>query len=112
VHLCLSAATELESTGISAEVLDIRTLIPLDVAGIVQAVTATGRAVLVHEAPLTGGFGAEISATLHEEAFMSLDSPVLRVGGRDVPYPPGALEDAFLPTVPRIVRAARKAVEG
>ena len=112
VHLCLAAATELQSAGISASVLDLRTLVPLDVAGLVQAVTSTGRAVVVHEAPLTGGFGAEISATLHEEAFLSLDSPVIRVGGRDVPYPPGALEDAFLPTVPRIVGAARKAVEG
>jgi pyruvate dehydrogenase E1 component beta subunit len=112
VHLCLAAATELQESGISAAVLDLRTLVPLDVEGLVQAVTSTGRAVVVHEAPLTGGFGAEISATLHEEAFMSLDSPVLRVGGRDVPYPSGALEDAFLPTVPRIVRAARKAVEG
>jgi pyruvate dehydrogenase E1 component beta subunit len=112
VHLCLTAASELQSAGISASVLDLRTLVPLDVAGLVQAVTSTGRAVVVHEAPLTGGFGAEISATLHEEAFLSLDSPVIRVGGRDVPYPPGALEDAFLPTVPRIVSAARKAVEG
>jgi len=112
VHLCLAAASELQSAGISASVLDLRTLVPLDVAGLIQAVTSTGRAVVVHEAPLTGGFGAEISATLHEEAFLSLDSPVIRVGGRDVPYPPGALEDAFLPTVPRIVSAARKAVEG
>ena len=112
VHLCLAAASELQSAGISASVLDLRTLVPLDVAGLVQAVTSTGRAVVVHEAPLTGGFGAEISATLHEAAFLSLDSPVIRVGGRDVPYPPGALEDAFLPTVPRIVSAARKAVEG
>ncbi|MGA8417610.1 MAG: alpha-ketoacid dehydrogenase subunit beta [Candidatus Dormiibacterota bacterium] len=112
VHLCLAAAAELDSSGISAAVLDIRTLVPLDVDGLVHAVTSTGRAVVVHEAPLTGGFGAEISATLHEEAFMSLDSPVLRVGGRDVPYPPGALEDAWLPTVPRIISAVRKAVEG
>jgi pyruvate dehydrogenase E1 component beta subunit len=110
VHLCLAAASELEASSISASVLDLRTLVPLDVAGLVQAVTRTGRAVVVHEAPLTGGFGAEISATLHEEAFMSLDSPVLRVAGRDVPYPPGALEDAFLPSLPRIIAAVRKVV--
>jgi pyruvate dehydrogenase E1 component beta subunit len=67
--------------------------------------------VVAPASPLTGGFGAEISATLHEEAFMALDAPVLRVGGRDVPYPPGVLEDAFLPTVPRIVRSVRKTVE-
>jgi pyruvate dehydrogenase E1 component beta subunit len=112
VHLCLAAAVELQESGISAAVLDLRTLVPLDVDGLVQAVSSTGRAVVVHEAPLTGGFGAEISATLHEEAFMSLTSPVLRVAGRDVPYPPGPLEDAFLPSVPRVVRAVRKAVEG
>jgi pyruvate dehydrogenase E1 component beta subunit len=112
VHLCLAAAAELQESGISAGVLDLRTLVPLDIEGLVHAVTSTGRAVVVHEAPLTGGFGAEISATLHEEAFMSLDSPVLRVGGRDVPYPPGALEDAFLPSVPRIIRAVQKAIEG
>jgi pyruvate dehydrogenase E1 component beta subunit len=108
VHLCLAAAAELQNDGISCSVLDLRTLVPLDVDGLVKAVTSTGRAVVVHESPLTGGFGAEISATLHEEAFLSLDAPVLRVAGRDVPYPPGALEDHFLPTVPRVVAAARR----
>lgn len=111
VHLCLAAASELQEAGISAAVLDLRTLVPLDIEGLVKAVVSTGRAVVVHESPLTGGFGAEISATLHEEAFMSLDAPVLRVGGRDVPYPPGTLEDHFLPTVPRIMAAVRRTVE-
>ena len=112
VHICLAAATALQAYGISAAVLDLRTLAPLDVDGLVKAVVATGRAVVVHESPLTGGFGAEISATLHEEAFMSLDAPVLRVASRDVPYPPGTLEDYFLPTVSRIVAAARQTVNG
>jgi len=112
VHLCLEAADELRAAGISAEVIDLRTLAPFDAEGLVAAVRRTGRAVVVHEAPLTGGFGAEIAATLTEEAFDSLDGPVLRVGSRDVPYPPGALEDHFLPTVPRVVAAARRAVEG
>lgn len=112
VHTCLDAASELEEDGISAMVLDLRTLAPLDVDGLVKAVIATGRAVVVHEAPLTGGFGAEISATLHEEAFMSLDAPVLRVASSDVPYPPGTLEDYFLPTVSRVVAAARQTVNG
>jgi pyruvate dehydrogenase E1 component beta subunit len=111
VHLCLEAATELQQLGISAQVLDLRTLVPLDVEGLVKTVSTTGRAVVVHESPLTGGFGAEISATLHEELFASLSAPVRRVGGRDVPYPPGALEDHFLPTVPRIVAEARRTVE-
>jgi pyruvate dehydrogenase E1 component beta subunit len=108
VHLCLAAALELERTGVSAAVLDLRTLVPLDIEGLVSAVVSTGRAVVVHEATLTGGFGAEISATLHEEAFMSLDAPVLRVGSPDVPYPAGVLEDYFLPSVPRIVNAVQR----
>jgi pyruvate dehydrogenase E1 component beta subunit len=111
VHLCLSAAMTLQEQGVSAAVLDLRTLVPLDIDGLVASVVTTGRAVVVHEAPLTGGFGAEISATLHEDAFGSLRGPVLRVGGRDVPYPPGALEDAFLPSVPRIVAAVQRAME-
>ena len=112
VHLCLAASKALEGFGISASVLDLRTLVPLDVNGIVQAVVSTGRAVVVHEAPLTGGFGAEIVATVQEEAFKSLRGPIFRVGARDVPYPPGSLEDHFLPTVPRIIDAARRAVGG
>ena len=111
VHVCLEAATKLQEVGISAGVLDLRTLVPLDVSGIVNAVSAIGRAVVVHEAPLTGGFGAEIAATIHELGFMWLDAPVLRVAAPDVPYPPGALEDHFLPSVGRIVRAAQRAVE-
>jgi pyruvate dehydrogenase E1 component beta subunit len=110
VHLCLEAAAELRNSAISAAVLDLRTLVPLDVEGLVEAVTSTGRAVVVHEAPLTGGFGAEISATLHEEAFRDLSAPVLRVCGRDVPYPPGPLEDHFLPTVRRVVNAVHRTV--
>jgi pyruvate dehydrogenase E1 component subunit beta len=110
VHLCLSAAEQLQESGISASVLDLRTLVPFDVEGLVAAVTATRRAVVVHEAPLTGGFGAEIAATLQQEAFSTLAAPVLRVASWDVPYPAGALEDHYLPTVPRIVAAARKTV--
>lgn len=111
VHLCLEAATILEEAGISAGVLDLRTLVPLDVSGMVDAVSTTGRAVVVHEAPLTGGFGAEIAATIHELGFMWLDAPVLRVAAPDIPYPPGSLEDHFLPSVRRIVRAAQRVVE-
>jgi len=111
VHLCLKAADQLESEGASVSVLDLRTLIPLDVEGLVNAVTKTGKAVVVQEAPLTGGFGAEIVATLQREAFMSLDAPVERVAAPDVPYPPGSLEDYFLPSVGRIVVAARRTLE-
>jgi pyruvate dehydrogenase E1 component beta subunit len=92
-------------------VLDVRTLSPLDVEGLVAAVRSTGRAVVVHEAPLSGGFGAEIAATLQQELFASLQAPVARVTSWDLPYPPGALEDSFLPSVDRVVAAARRTAE-
>lgn len=106
VHLCLLAADELAREGVSAAVLDLRSLVPLDTDGLVAAVRASGKVIIVHEAPFTGGFGAEIAATIQQEAFLSLDAPILRVAGRDTPYPPGALEDHFLPSVSRIVSAA------
>src|SRR6266851_992094 len=111
VHLCLAAADQLAQDGIAAAVLDLRTLVPLDVAGLIAAVERSGKVVVVHEAPLTGGFGAEIVATIQQEAFGLLDAPIRRVAARDTPYPPGALEDHFLPTVRRIVAATRATVE-
>jgi len=110
VELCLSASTQLEQEGISATVLDLRSLLPLDVDAIVDAVRRTGKAVVVHEAPLSGGFGAEIVATIQQEAFYSLDAPVVRVASWDVPYPPGSLEDHYLPSVERVRRATQKLV--
>jgi pyruvate dehydrogenase E1 component beta subunit len=111
VHLSLAAADRLAETGISAAVLDLRTLSPLDVEGLVAAVGHTGRAVVIHEAPLSGGFGAEVAATLQEELFSSLRAPVARVASWDLPYPPGALEDGFLPSIERVIRAARHTLE-
>jgi pyruvate dehydrogenase E1 component beta subunit len=111
VHLCLAASDRLQEFGISAGVLDLRTISPLDVDGLISAVEETTRAVVVHEAPLSGGFGAEVAATLHEELFASLRAPVARVTSWDLPYPPGALEDGFLPSVERVVAAARRTVE-
>ncbi len=111
VHVCLEAADRLAQEGASVGVLDLRTLVPLDIEGLVAAVRHSGKAVVVHEAPLTGGFGAEIVATLQQEAFGSLDAPILRVAGRDTPYPPGSLEDHFLPSVSRVVDAARATLE-
>jgi pyruvate dehydrogenase E1 component beta subunit len=111
VRLSVEAAESLDRVGISAAVLDLRTLSPLDVEGLVEAVRRTGRAVVVHEAPLSGGFGAEVAATLQQELFASLQAPVARVAAWDLPYPPGALEDGFLPTVERVVAAARRTVE-
>ena len=107
VHLCLKAADHLHEEGISTSVLDLRSLVPLDVEGLVDSVTSSGKAVVVQEAPYTGGFGAEIVATLQEEAFMSLDAPVLRVAAHDTPYPPGTLEDHYLPSLDRVLAAAR-----
>ena len=111
VHLCLQAAEELEDLGVSAAVLDLRMLIPFDIAGVVEAVVRTERAVVVHEGVTTGGFGAEVVAILQREAFSSLVAPVLRVAAYDVPYPPGRLEDLTLPSVSRVVAAARKVVD-
>lgn len=111
VHLCLAAADQLAQDGVSAAVLDLRTLIPLDVEGLIAAVHRSGKAIVVHEAPITGGFGAEVVATIQQEAFGSLDAPIRRVAARDTPYPPGSLEDHFLPSVRRIVAAARATAE-
>ncbi|HKV89292.1 MAG TPA: alpha-ketoacid dehydrogenase subunit beta [Candidatus Dormibacteraeota bacterium] len=111
VHLCLEASDVLAQQGASVGVLDLRTLSPLDVAGMVDAVRPSGRAVVVHEACFTGGFGAEVVSTLQEEAFLSLDAPILRVASPDTPYPPGGLEEHFLPTVDRVVAAARKTLD-
>jgi len=108
VELCLSAAGRLADDGISAMVVDLRTLVPLDVETVVSAVARTGRCVVVHEAPMSGGFGAEIAATLASEAFYDLDAPIARVASYDVPYPAAPLEGWYLPSVERVVAAARK----
>jgi pyruvate dehydrogenase E1 component beta subunit len=108
VQLAERAAQALEQEGVSATVLDLRTLVPLDVEGLVRAVETTGRCVVVHEAPLTGGFGAEVIATLNEECFFSLEAPVARVTAPDSPYPIGELEERYLPTQDRIVSACRR----
>jgi len=111
VELSLQAADRLQGEGISAAVLDLRSLVPLDVETLVETVSSTGRAVVVHEAPLTAGFGAEIVATLQEEAFYSLDAPIARVTAWDTPYPPASLEGWYLPSVERVVQASRRTVQ-
>jgi pyruvate dehydrogenase E1 component beta subunit len=111
VQLCEKAADVLAEEGISASVLDLRTLVPLDVESIVAAAEATGRCVVVHEAPLTAGFGAEVIATIQEEAFYSLEAPVARVAAPDTPYPIAAIEDFYIPSVERVVAAARATVK-
>ena len=111
VELCLRAADRLAEDGVSATVLDLRTLVPLDIETLCNEVVKTGRCVIVHEAPLSAGFGAEISATLMEEVFYDLDAPVTRVGAYDVPFPASSLEDFYLPSVDRVVAAVRRTIQ-
>ena len=102
-------AAELASReGISCQVIDLRTLVPLDVAGLGEAVSGTGRALVIHEAPLTAGFGAEVVATIVEQAFWSLAAPVLRVAAPDAPYPIASLELHYLPSAERALDAVRR----
>jgi pyruvate dehydrogenase E1 component beta subunit len=110
VHRCLEAASALSSEGVECRVLDLRSLAPLDLDGLGEAVRSTGRAVVVHEAPLTLGMGAEVVARIQEVAFDHLEAPVARVTGPDVPYPPASLEQVYLPSVERIADAVRRTV--
>lgn len=106
-----AAADILDSEGVSVEVIDVRTLAPLDRDGIVASAEKTGRVVVVHEAPLTGGFGGEIAATIQERALYSLLSPVRRVTGWDTVFPLKRSEGHYLPSVDRVVAAARETLE-
>jgi len=111
VARCLEAADTLEAEGIGARVVDLRSLSPLDVDLIGRCARETGRVVVVHEAPRTLGLGAEVAALVMEEAFDHLEAPVARVTGWDVPYPPAALEQHYLPSVDRICEAVRRTVK-
>lgn len=106
VGLAERAAEQLANQNISAEVIDLRSLVPLDVETIVKSVNKTGRAIVVHEAPLTAGFGAEVVATIQHECFYSLEAPLQRVTAPDTPYPLAGIEDMFVPDIDRVVAAA------
>ena len=108
-HEADQAAREAEQEGIDCEVLDLRSLQPLDIDAIVASVSKTGRAVIVHEAPRTCGFGAELSALIQERCFLALEAPIVRVTGWDTPFP-YTLENEYLPRAPRILRAIRETV--
>ena len=108
---CRAATEQLLEEGISVELIDVRSLVPLDTDTIVESVTRTGRAVIVHEAPRTGGFGAEIAAIIAERCIYSLLSPVRRVTGWDTVFPLKRSEHIYLPSVARIVAAARDSLE-
>lgn len=107
VQVALAAANELEKKGIGTEVVDPRTILPLDEATILESVNKTGKVIIVHEAPTTGGFGGEIAAIIADKAFDSLDGPIKRVGGLfcPVPFDP-ELEKFYLPSVEKILIAA------
>jgi pyruvate/2-oxoglutarate/acetoin dehydrogenase E1 component len=110
VTRALAAAEGLAAEGVAARVVDLRSLVPLDLETLAAAARETGRVVVVHEAPLTLGMGAEIAARVMEEAFDHLQAPVARVTGWDVPYPPASLEESYLPSVERIASAVRMTV--
>ncbi len=106
-----AAADRLEGDGVSVEVIDLRTLVPLDEATVVSSVEKTGRAVVVNEAPRTGGYAGEIVAVIQERALYSLQAPVQRVTGWDTVFPLRRTEHYYLPSVDRIVQAARTTLE-
>jgi pyruvate dehydrogenase E1 component beta subunit len=108
VGVAAEAATRAEAEGISCAVLDLRTLVPLDVDALREAVARTGRAVVVHEAPYTAGFGAEVAATVQEEAFWSLEAPIARVTAYDTPYPIASIERLYVPDAERVLAAVRR----
>jgi pyruvate/2-oxoglutarate/acetoin dehydrogenase E1 component len=107
VGVCERAADTLD---VSCEIVDIRSLRPLDEAAILASVAKTGRVVIVHEAPRTAGFGAELAALIAEKAIFDLHGPILRVTGYDVPYPYWTIEDEYMPSVDRIAAAVRTLV--
>lgn len=111
VSLAERAADDLSEHGVGAQVVDLRSLVPLDIDTVREAVAGTGRAVVIQEAPLTGGFGAEVAATIGEECFYSLQAPVLRISAPDTPYPLAGIEDSYVPSQERIVREVRKLME-
>ena len=108
-HEADQAAKEAATLGLEVELLDLRSLQPLDIDAITESVRKTGRAVVVHEAPRTCGFGAEISALIQERCFLHLEAPVTRVTGFDTPFP-YTLESEYLPRAPRILKAIREVV--
>jgi len=108
VRTCLDASQA--DTERDLEVIDARSLAPLDLPTIVESVSRTGRLIVVHEAPVVGGLGAEIAAEITQECFYQLEAPVLRVGGFHAPYPPSRIEDVYLPDLDRILEAVDRSM--
>ncbi len=109
VTTALEAATKGAGQGYDLEVIDLRTLVPFDEATILASVKKTGRVIIVHEAPRTSGFGAEIAATIAEKAILHLDAPIVRVTGLDTPFP-YTLEREYLPDADRVLDAVERVV--
>ena len=110
VRTALDAATAAAEDGRSLEVIDLRSLSPLDMPTVYESVRRTGRAVVVHEAPGNLGLGAELAARISEECFYSLEAPVLRVTGYDVPYPAARVEEEYLPDLDRVLDAVDRSL--
>jgi pyruvate dehydrogenase E1 component beta subunit len=110
VSTCLAAAVAAEAEGRSLEVVDLRTLSPLDFPTVVESVGRTRRAIVVHEAPSFLGLGAELAARLSEELYYEMEAPVLRVTGFDIPYPPSRLEEDYLPDLDRVLHAVDRSL--
>jgi pyruvate dehydrogenase E1 component beta subunit len=111
VRTSLESALAARQDGHSIEVIDLRSLSPLDMDTIIASVRRTGRCVVVHEAPVFAGLGAEIAARVTEQCFYQLEAPVLRVGGFATPYPPSRLEGHYLPDLDRILDAVDRSME-
>jgi 2-oxoisovalerate dehydrogenase E1 component beta subunit len=111
VKTCLQAAQAAVGDGRNLEVVDLRTIAPLDLATIFESVKKTRRAVVVHEAPLSLGTGSELAARVTEECFYHLEAPVLRVAGFDTPYPPSRMEEEYLPDLDRVLDGVDRVME-
>ena len=110
VRTCLSAAEAATEDGHDLEVIDLRSLSPIDMTVVARSAQRTGRVITVHEAPLNVGLGAELAARISEQCFYSLEAPVLRVGGFDLPYPPSRTEEEYLPDLDRVLDAVDRAL--
>ena len=110
VKTCMQSAEAAAGEGKSIEVIDLRTLSPLDMEPVLASVRKTGRAVVAHEAHVNLGMGSEIAARITEECFYNLEAPVLRVGGFDTPYPPSRIEEEWLPDLDRVLDAVDRSL--
>jgi 2-oxoisovalerate dehydrogenase E1 component beta subunit len=110
VKVCLASAEAAATEGRSVEVIDLRTLSPLDMGPVLESVRRTGRAVVAHDAHVHLGMGAELAARITEQCFFSLQAPVLRVGGFDTPYPPARVEEEWLPDLDRVLDAVDRSL--